>query len=100
MKISITGGAEFIIGSTLDGPPVRERVDRCDARVHLAAAGSRSAIQLVPYSEAFAEGFEDVHRRAPDVRKLEPAIGFRPRTPLSRIIADVVDDMRARQGAP
>jgi UDP-glucose 4-epimerase len=63
------------------------------------AAGSHSEIQLIPYSEAYAEGFEDMLRRVPDVRKLEKAIGFRPRTPLAQIIADVVADQRARLAA-
>ncbi len=60
------------------------------------AAGSSSPIQLVPYSEAYAAGFEDMMRRVPDVTKLERVTGFRPRTPLSQIIADVVADQRAR----
>ena len=64
-----------------------------------AAAGSSSEIRLVPYSEAYPEGFEDMHRRVPDVRKLERMIGFRPRTPLTQIIADVVADQRARRAA-
>jgi UDP-glucose 4-epimerase len=63
------------------------------------AAGSSSEIRLVPYSEAYAEGFEDMLRRVPDVRRLERTIGFRPRTPLSEIIADVVADQRARLAA-
>jgi hypothetical protein len=33
-------------------------------------------------------------RRVPDVSKLERCTGFRPRTPLSRIIEDVVADQR------
>ena len=60
------------------------------------AAGSRSAIQLVPYAEAYAEGFEDMQRRVPDVRKLERTIAYRPRTTLAEIIRDVVADQRAR----
>lgn len=63
------------------------------------AAGSSSEIKLIPYSEAYAEGFEDMLRRVPDVRKLERTIGFRPRTPLARIIADVVADQKARLAA-
>lgn len=62
-------------------------------------AESNSEIVLVPYSEAYAEGFEDMQRRVPDVRKLERAIGFRPRTPLREIVADVVADQRARLAA-
>jgi len=60
------------------------------------AAQSGSEIVFVPYSEAYAEGFEDMQRRVPDASKLERTIGFRPRTPLSRIIDDVVADQRAR----
>ncbi len=60
------------------------------------AAGSRSEIKLVPYNEAYAEGFEDMQRRVPDLVKLERTIGFRPRTSLAQIIQDVVADQRAR----
>jgi UDP-glucose 4-epimerase len=60
------------------------------------AAGSQSVIQRVPYAEAYAVGFEDMFRRVPDVSKLERITGFRPRTPLSEIIADVVADQRAK----
>jgi UDP-glucose 4-epimerase len=60
------------------------------------AAGSRSEIRLVPYAEAYAEGFEDMQRRVPDLTKLERTIGFRPRTSLAQIVADVVADQRTR----
>lgn len=59
------------------------------------AAGSTSEIVRVPYEEAYTEGFEDMQRRVPDVRKLKAAIGFRPETPLSAIIADVVAEQQA-----
>ncbi len=60
------------------------------------ATGSASQIKLIPYSEAYPEGFEDMMRRVPDVAKLERTINFRPLTPLKQIIQDVVDDQRAR----
>ena len=59
------------------------------------AAGSASEIKHVPYEEAYAEGFEDMARRVPNVDKLERTIGFRPRLPLDRIIADVLQYERA-----
>jgi UDP-glucose 4-epimerase len=62
-----------------------------------SAAGSTSDIQMVPYSEAYAEGFEDMLRRVPSVEKLEAAVGFRPRTPLATIIEDVLNDQRGRR---
>jgi UDP-glucose 4-epimerase len=63
-----------------------------------AAAGSASEIRLVPYSEAYAAGFEDMMRRVPDVSRLEQVTGFRPQTPLDEIIRDVVADQRSRIG--
>lgn len=63
------------------------------------AAGSDSEIVTVPYSEAYAEGFEDMLRRVPSVAKLERVVGFRPRTPLSTTIDDVIADRRARRAA-
>jgi UDP-glucose 4-epimerase len=61
-----------------------------------AAARSSSPIRLVPYEDAYSEGFEDMLRRVPDVTKLERTIGFRPRTTLDEIIADVLEDQRGR----
>ncbi|MBK7594806.1 MAG: NAD-dependent epimerase/dehydratase family protein [Gemmatimonadetes bacterium] len=60
------------------------------------AAGSESPIAYVPYAEAYAEGFEDMHRRIPDLTRLQAMIDFRPTTPLRSIIADVVAEQRAR----
>lgn len=69
------------------------------ADVVRSAAESESAIVHVPYEEAYAEGFEDMQRRVPDVRKLERTIGFRPTTALSEIVADVVAHARGRLSA-
>lgn len=60
------------------------------------ATGSTSEITLTPYNEAYAAGFEDMLRRVPDVSKLERLTGFRPRTPLSQIIEDVIVDQQAQ----
>lgn len=59
-------------------------------------AGSSSEIVKIPYEEAYAEGFEDMMRRVPDCSKLERAIGYKPDTGLEQIIADVLEDQRAR----
>jgi UDP-glucose 4-epimerase len=59
------------------------------------ATGSSSAIEYVPYAEAYAEGFEDMHRRIPDLTRLKAMINFRPETPLATIIQDVVAEQRA-----
>jgi UDP-glucose 4-epimerase len=59
------------------------------------AASSSSDIVHVPYARAYAEGFEDMARRVPDLGKLERAIGYKPTTTLETIIADVLDDLRS-----
>jgi UDP-glucose 4-epimerase len=59
---------------------------------------SPSPIRKLPYNEAYSAGFEDMARRVPDVRKLERAIGYRPRTPLDKIIADVVAGQKLALG--
>jgi UDP-glucose 4-epimerase len=59
------------------------------------AAGSNSSIVKVAYDDAYAMGFEDMLRRVPSVVKLERVIGFKPTTPLEKIIDDVIEDQRA-----
>lgn len=68
---------------------------RALAETIIAATGSASEIRLVPYASVYPEGFEDMARRLPDISKLEKAIGFRPRRPLSEIIADVIAEKRS-----
>ena len=48
--------------------------------------GSKSAIQFIPYNQAYEPGFDDLRRRKPVVEKLAATIGFHPRTPLQTII--------------
>lgn len=58
--------------------------------------GGRSEIVRVSYEEAYAEGFEDLQRRVPDLAKLERSIGYRPTTPIERIVDRVIAEMQAR----
>lgn len=60
-----------------------------------AAVGSSSEIVLIPYDQVYGAGFEDMQRRIPAVSKLESVIGFRPRTSLDQIIADVIAEKRS-----
>jgi len=48
---------------------------------------SDSQVELVPYAEAYAPGFDDLRRRKPCVDKLAALVGFRPATPLREIIS-------------
>lgn len=48
--------------------------------------GSRSSVELVPYDQAYAPGFDDLRRRKPVVEKLAAVTGFRPSVSLAEII--------------
>jgi len=60
---------------------------------------SESEIVTIPYAEAYQEayqeGFEDMHRRVPDVRKIERALGWKRTHDLDGILADVIASTRA-----
>ncbi|MDP8260138.1 MAG: nucleoside-diphosphate sugar epimerase, partial [Candidatus Gygaella obscura] len=53
-------------------------------------AESSSKIDLIPYNEAYEEGFEDMQRRVPDVSKINSLVGFEPRFNLGHIIKEVI----------
>lgn len=56
---------------------------------------SSSPIIYVPYEEAYEEGFEDMRRRVPDIRKIQTLIGYQPRLTLDDIIRDVAEYKRS-----
>jgi len=56
------------------------------ARLVVKTLGSKSRIELIPYDQAYAPGFDDMRRRKPLVAKLERFVKFRPRTTLREII--------------
>ena len=51
---------------------------------------SESEIVLVPYDEAYEEGFEDMPRRIPDIAKAHQHIGFAPTINLEGILKTVI----------
>ena len=56
------------------------------AKLVIESLDSNSAIKHVPYSQAYAPGFDDMRRRKPVVEKLAQVTGFRPSISLKRII--------------
>ena len=53
--------------------------------------GSGSEIVLVPYDQAYEEGFEDMPRRVPDISKIRAAIGYEPTLGIREILKKVVE---------
>ena len=56
--------------------------------------GSASPIQVIPYDEAYGEGFDDMRRRVPCLEKAGRLIGYKPTRTLEQIVADVIEEKR------
>ena len=55
---------------------------------------SSSKIDMIPYDQAYANGFEDMLHRAPDCSKLYALTNWQAEIPLKQIIADVAESLR------
>lgn len=55
---------------------------------------SSSSIVHVPYEKAYAEGFEDMLRRVPDITRAKGLIGFNPKYTLDEIILSVIESYK------
>jgi UDP-glucose 4-epimerase len=54
-------------------------------------ARSRSEIVMVPYDQAYEEGFEDMARRVPDLTRIKALVGYEPKVHLDEILEHVID---------
>ncbi|MEV4141818.1 NAD-dependent epimerase/dehydratase family protein [Dactylosporangium sp. NPDC049742] len=88
------------IGQTVNIGAADEISIRRLADLVVAAAGSPSPIELVPYHEAYGSGFEDMHRRVPDTRRLRELTGWSPRHTLHDVLAAAIAEARAEAAAP
>src|SRR2546425_4316819 len=59
--------------------------------------GSSSPIVYIPYEHAYEDGFEDMQKRVPDIRKIQNLIGYEPKRTLDEIILDVAAAQAARR---
>ena len=81
-------GEVFNIGSN-EEVTIRDLAERVKA-----LTTSESEIVLVPYEQAYGEGFEDMPRRVPDISKIGKLIGYRPTRSLDQILESVIDYFR------
>ena len=61
---------------------------------------SSSEIVFVPFAVAYEENFEDIRRRLPSIKKVEHAIGWKPRVDLDATLESVIDYARQEAEAP
>ncbi len=74
-------GRVFNIGNDLEEITILDLARRVVQRT-----GSKSEIVLVPYEQAYEEGFEDMRRRVPDLARLRTLLGYQPQVQLDEVI--------------
>lgn len=52
---------------------------------------SKSQILYVPYEDVYGYGFEDMHRRSPDIEKIKSIIDFNPTVDIEGILQSVIE---------
>ncbi|MBX3015002.1 MAG: GDP-mannose 4,6-dehydratase [Caldilineaceae bacterium] len=87
---ALTAGEIYNIGSN------EEVTINTLAKAVIAHADTSAAIRYIPYSDAYAPGFEDMRRRVPDTSKIRQAVGWTPEYRLDQILTDVIDFERMR----
>jgi UDP-glucose 4-epimerase len=78
-------GEVFNVGNDREEITIGDLARRVKART-----GARSEIVLVPYDQAYEEGFEDMQRRVPDLAKLRALTGYVPKVHLDEILDRVI----------
>lgn len=56
--------------------------------------GSKSQIEHISYDEAYGDGFEDMQRRVPCLKRAADLIGYKPTRDLKQIIEDVSQSLK------
>jgi UDP-glucose 4-epimerase len=69
------------------------------ASMVIKMTGSQSKIVLVPYDQAYEQGFEDMRRRLPDLSKIENLIGYKPSMNLPELLNQIIAHERERSGS-
>jgi UDP-glucose 4-epimerase len=77
-------GGVYNIGSSTEVPIIE-----LAAKV-IERTGSSSRVQLIPYKQAYGEGFEELGRRKPDTTAIEALTGWVPSRALEEILDDVI----------
>jgi UDP-glucose 4-epimerase len=90
------GASQATVGEIYNIGSNQEITIRELAEAVIARAGSASKIEQIPYSKAYAPGFEDMQRRVPDTSKIRAALGWQAQIDLDRILDDVIAYERQR----
>ncbi len=81
---------ETAVGQTFNVGCSDEISIRDLATLIISRCGSQSPIRLIPYSQAYDSGFEDMERRVPDTGKLRSRTGWSPHCSLDEILSEMI----------
>ncbi|MCK4773960.1 MAG: GDP-mannose 4,6-dehydratase, partial [Candidatus Krumholzibacteria bacterium] len=59
---------------------------------------SKSEIVFVSYDQAYEAGFEDMHRRLPDLAKIEELVGYKPTLDLREMLERIIAYYKDKRG--
>lgn len=67
------------------------------AKVVIQKTKSNSKIKIIPYSDVFSDGFEDMMRRKPDISKIENYFNWKPSITLESSINQIIKFLKSNK---
>jgi UDP-glucose 4-epimerase len=90
MENKKANGEVFNVGST------EEITIEALAEKIIEKTGSKSKKKYISYSKAYGQGFDDMQRRLPCLKKIKKAIGYKPQVSFDRMLERIIADKRDR----
>ncbi len=90
MELDSADGEVFNVGSSEE-----ISIEALAGKV-IAKTGSKSRKKYIPYSKAYGQGFDDMQRRLPSLKKIKHAIGYESKVTLDEAIEIIIADKRGK----
>ncbi|MGD0784719.1 MAG: GDP-mannose 4,6-dehydratase [Sedimentisphaerales bacterium] len=88
MELKKANGEVFNVGST------EEITIEALAEKIIEKVGSKSKKKYISYSRAYGQGFDDMQRRLPCLKKIKKVIGYKPQVSFNRMLERIIADKR------
>jgi UDP-glucose 4-epimerase len=66
------------------------------AEAVIEKTGSKSKKKYISYSKAYGQGFDDMQRRLPSLKKIKKAIGYKPQVNFEQMLEQIIADKRGK----
>jgi UDP-glucose 4-epimerase len=74
----------------IDQRQAKSKKDQSPVRSKTSMSESDERILFVPYEQAYAQGFDDMRRRLPDISRIQELTNWKPTYSLSEILQDIL----------